>query len=173
MKPTKIFLKTKFSSGKILVCINCRLKTSKSCPNVREPAKPSHTKPISKPQSSLKLKSTNVNKEKKFIQKEPTIEDSVELSFMGKLNINFFVLATYATVLFVGKLEKADKKDTEELRAFEFLEEAALDSSFCSTSSTVKKLMENVTMPSPIPKRFDSHTSTPKPKSNQGTTGTI
>ena len=43
------------------------------------------------------------------------IYDSVELSFMGKL-------------------EKADKKDTEDQRVFELLEEAALDSSFCSTS---------------------------------------
>ena len=72
----------------------------------------------------------------------------------------------------MGKLEKAEKKDNEDLRAFELLEEAAQDSSFCSTSSTVKKLMENVTMPSPIPKRgVESHTSTPKSKrkTNQGT----
>ena len=34
----------------------------------------------------------------------------------------------------VPKLEKADKKDTEDQRVFELLEEAALDSSFCSTS---------------------------------------
>lgn len=56
----------------------------------------------------------------------------------------------------MGKLEKAEKKDSEDLRAFELLEEAAQDSSFCSTSSTVKKLIEK--MPSPIPKI----SSTPK-----------
>ena len=64
----------------------------------------------------------------------------------------------------MGKLEKAEKMDSEDLRAFELLEEAAQDSSFCSTSSTVKKLMEKVAMPSPIPKRVESHTSTPKSK---------
>ena len=65
----------------------------------------------------------------------------------------------------MGKLEKAEKKDNEDLRAFELLEEAAQDSSFCSTSSTVKKLMENVSMPSPIrgpPPNPETHTSTPK-----------
>ena len=64
-------------------------------------------------------------------------------------------------------MEKADKKDNEDLRAFELLEEAALDSSFCSNSSTVKKLMEGQVLPSPIPKRYDS--STPKEKFKQGT----
>ena len=48
-------------------------------------------------------------------QADEGISDSVELSFMGKL-------------------EKADKKDTEDLRVFESLEQAALDSSFCSES---------------------------------------
>ena len=65
----------------------------------------------------------------------------------------------------IGKLEKANKKENEDLRDFENLEEAVQDSSFCSTSSTVKNLMKNVVMPSPIPKRSDSHTSTPKSKS--------
>ena len=65
----------------------------------------------------------------------------------------------------IGKLEKANKKENEDLRDFEHLEEAVQDSSFCSTSSTVKNLMKNVVMPSPIPKRSDSHTSTPKSKS--------
>ena len=65
----------------------------------------------------------------------------------------------------IGKLEKANEKEKEDLRDFEHLEEAVQDSSFCSTSSTVKNLMKNVVMPSPIPKRSDSHTSTPKSKS--------
>ena len=58
------------------------------------------------------------NKQSEEEESAPTDEgiyDSVELSFMGKL-------------------EKADKKDTEDQRVFELLEEAALDSSFCSRS---------------------------------------
>ena len=99
-------------------------------------------------------------------RKDDGIYDSVELSFMGKL-------------------EKAEMKDNEDLRAFELLEEAAQDSSFCSSSSTVKKIInnsppminnstlsanQNSAMPSPIPKRSESQTSTPKVerlKSNQ------
>ena len=40
----------------------------------------------------------------------------------------------------MGKLQKADKKDTEDQRAFELLEEAVLDSSFCSTSVCFKEI---------------------------------
>ena len=70
--------------------------------------------------------------------------DSVELSFMEKL----------------ASANQTHKREMEDLATFEMLEEAACDSSFCSSSSTVKKLIENVNgMPSPIPK---SHTSTPK-----------
>ena len=61
------------------------------------------------------------NKQSEEEESAPTDEgiyDSVELSFMGKL-------------------EKADKKDTEDQRVFELLEEAALDSSFCSTSGSL------------------------------------
>ena len=68
----------------------------------------------------------------------------------------------------IDKIEKSKKKETEDLKAFELLEEAACDSSFRSDSSTVKKLIENVSMPSPIPNRSQSHTSTPKNKSKRG-----
>ena len=53
--------------------------------------------------------------------------DSVELSFIEKL----------------AKAENSHKKDLEDLKAFELLEEAACDSSFCSSSSTVKRLIHH------------------------------
>ena len=72
--------------------------------------------------------------------------DSVELSFMEKL-------------------ERADvghKKEMEDLAMFEMLEEAAADSSFCSSSSAVKKIighkMAAASAGGPGPKT----TSTPK-----------
>jgi hypothetical protein len=52
--------------------------------------------------------------------------DSVELSFIEKL----------------AKAENSHKKDLEDLKTFELLEEAACDSSFCSSSSTVKRLIQ-------------------------------
>lgn len=52
--------------------------------------------------------------------------DSVELSFIEKL----------------VKAESSHKKDLEDLKTFEMLEEAACDSSFCSSSSTVKRLIQ-------------------------------
>lgn len=55
-----------------------------------------------------------------------SIHDSVELSFIEKLS----------------KAESSHKKDLEDLKAFEMLEEAANDSSFCSSSSTVKRLIQ-------------------------------
>ena len=68
-----------------------RLKSSESCPNVREQTKPSSNKSVDKPQSNLKLKLINNNKEKKSTSKktkdsstEEGLYDSVELSFMGK-----------------------------------------------------------------------------------------
>ena len=52
--------------------------------------------------------------------------DSVELSFIEKL----------------AKAETSHKKDLEDLKTFEMLEEAACDSSFCSSSSTIKRLIQ-------------------------------
>ena len=51
--------------------------------------------------------------------------DSVELSFIEKL----------------AKADTCHRKDLEDLKTFEMLEEAACDSSFCSSSSTVKRLI--------------------------------
>ena len=82
--------------------------------------------------------------------------------------INFFKYIGKYVCFLVDKIEKSKKKETEDLKAFELLEEAACDSSFRSDSSTVKKLIENVSMPSPIPNRSQSHTSTPKNKSKKG-----
>ena len=82
--------------------------------------------------------------------------------------INFFKYIGKYVCFLVDKIEKSKKKETEDLKAFELLEEAACDSSFRSDSSTVKKLIENVSMPSPIPNRSQSHTSTPKNKSKRG-----
>ena len=45
--------------------------------------------------------------------------------------------------------EKKNQKDLKELAVFEMLEDAANDSSFCSTSSRVKTLMDHSTLPSP------------------------
>ena len=45
--------------------------------------------------------------------------------------------------------EKKNQKDLKELAVFEMLEDAANDSSFCSTSSRVKTLMNHSTLPSP------------------------
>merc|ERR1712051_683696 len=110
-------------------------------------------KPKSKTDSQSKPSQNKQSEEEESAPTDEGIYDSVELSFMGKL-------------------EKADKKDTEDQRVFELLEEAALDSSFCSTSSTVKKLIDNASsrptsMPSPIAKRTESQTSTPKLDRNQ------
>uniref|UniRef100_A0A1B6EN06 Centromere protein J C-terminal domain-containing protein n=1 Tax=Cuerna arida TaxID=1464854 RepID=A0A1B6EN06_9HEMI len=49
-------------------------------------------------------------------------------------------------------------KENEELRVFELLEQKMLDSSFCSTSSNIAKLMENAIMSTPEKKSF------PKPR---------
>lgn len=92
----------------------------------------------------------------KTLQKQSSgdhgLYDSVELSFMEKL----------------AKAENSHKKDLEDLKTFEMLEEAACDSSFCSSSSDVKRLIQNVHhMPSPIPKpsiSIESLTSTPLTK---------
>jgi hypothetical protein len=146
-----------------------KLKTSMSCPNVRGAEINNKKSIIKKGIPTLKLKATpttskattarlvlatKIGLKKAEEQDQECLYDSVELSFMGKL-------------------EKADKQDNEDLRAFELLEEAACDSSFCSTSSTVKKLIENVSMPSPIPKRSESQTSTPIDMSKkQHATGT-
>ena len=56
------------------------------------------------------------------------------------------------------------QKELEELAAFEMLEEAADDSSFCSSSSKVKNLITSAStdaMPSPIAKS-NMASSTPK-----------
>ena len=54
------------------------------------------------------------------------------------------------------------QKELEELAAFEMLEEAADDSSFCSSSSKVKHLITSTdAMPSPIAKA-NMASSTPK-----------
>ena len=45
--------------------------------------------------------------------------------------------------------EKKNQKDLKELAVFEMLEDAANDSSFCSTSSRVKTLMDHSILPSP------------------------
>ena len=60
------------------------------------------------------------------------------------------------------------QKELRDLEAFEMLEEAACDSSFCSTSSKVKSIISKASsngniMPSPISK-LPSATSTPKSK---------
>ncbi len=85
------------------------------------------------------------------------IHDSVELSFMEKLKV----------------AKTRAEKDHEETKTFELLEEAVCDSSFNSQSSEAKKFIQSsshtsdaATMPSPIPKRTDSMTSTPNSKLN-------
>ena len=51
--------------------------------------------------------------------------------------------------------EKKNQKDLKELAVFEMLEDAANDSSFCSTSSRVKTLMNHSILPSPqVPPTF-------------------
>ncbi|XP_023336950.1 centromere protein J isoform X3 [Eurytemora carolleeae] len=59
--------------------------------------------------------------------------DSVENSFREKLHFQ----------------EKRHEKELKELAVFELLEDAANDTSFCSTSSRVKTLMDNSILPSP------------------------
>ena len=54
----------------------------------------------------------------------------------------------------------SSQKELEDLAAFEMLEEAADDSSFCSSSSRVKELIADTVLPSPILKT-KSVTSTP------------
>ena len=63
----------------------------------------------------------------------PLNNDSVENSFREKLSVQ----------------EKRNQKDLKELAVFEMLEDAANDSSFCSTSSRVKTLMNHSILPSP------------------------
>jgi len=73
--------------------------------------------------------------------------DSVELSFMEKL----------------ATANQSHKKELEDLAMFEMLEEAACDSSFCSSSSTVKKLIQgSSTSKMPLAKNQQQTTSTPK-----------
>ena len=51
--------------------------------------------------------------------------------------------------------EKKNQKDLKELAVFEMLEDAANDSSFCSTSSRVKTLMNHSILPSPqVPRKL-------------------
>jgi len=76
--------------------------------------------------------------------------DSVELSFMEKLD----------------KADKSHKKEMEDLAVFEMLEEAACDSSFCSNSSAVKKLIDETQQ-----KMSPQTTSTPKAQLPNGPTG--
>ena len=73
-----------------------------------------------------------------------SIHDSVELSFIEKLS----------------KAENSHKKDLEDLKAFEMLEEAANDSSFCSSSSTVKRLIQVVKIHNTNIRSFFFHTNT-------------
>jgi len=76
----------------------------------------------------------------------PLHNDSVENSFREKLSVQ----------------EKKNQKDLKELAVFEMLEDAANDSSFCSTSSRVKTLMNHSILPSPQGKtRFTSSTPAP------------
>ena len=68
----------------------------------------------------------------------PLHNDSVENSFREKLSVQ----------------EKKNQKDLKELAVFEMLEDAANDSSFCSTSSRVKTLMNHSILPSPqVPRK--------------------
>lgn len=140
------------------------MKASTSCPKINSVAdrqtissaskktkRVATTKVTTLPQprrTNLKLKTKKLQSttDSDNNAKENGLYDSVELSFMEKLE----------------KADQSHQKDLEDLRAFEMLEEAACDSSFCSTSSTVKRLIQNANMPSPIVK--SSLTSTPNAK---------
>lgn len=116
--------------------------------------------PSSNPPNRLQLKSPNkpgvsgvsnqgkprVGAPKPSSLPSPLHNDSVENSFREKLSVQ----------------EKKNQKDLKELAVFEMLEDAANDSSFCSTSSRVKTLMNHSILPSPQGKtRFTSSTPAP------------
>ncbi|XP_059090439.1 centromere protein J-like [Tigriopus californicus] len=93
------------------------------------------------PKSSLQPPEANhVHSDK---ENESPVYDSVEWSFREKIK----------------KANSKHKQELEELAAFEALEEAACDSSFCSSSSKVQNLIGNVSsLPSPIIKPSSSST---------------
>ena len=101
------------------------MKTSASCSklNAKQPLKPV----LKKESLKLKPKPETTELRKPATNGNVGTYDSVELSFMEKL----------------ATANQSHKKEMEDLAMFEMLEEAACDSSFCSSSSTVKKLIEN------------------------------
>ena len=142
-------------------------KLLKPSPQASRPS----TKPALQPSPSLKLKSpTKPQHPKPQFSKEkprqgpqprpsalpsPLCNDSVENSFREKLGVQ----------------EKKAQKDLKELAVFEMLEDAANDSSFCSTSSRVKTLLKGSVLPSPHraptspgKPRFTSSTPAPRPQ---------
>lgn len=77
---------------------------------------------------------------------DPRLQDSVENSFREKLSVQ----------------EKKHAKELKELAVFEMLEDAANDSSFCSTSSRVKTLIDHSILPSPsVQQKHRNKSSTP------------
>jgi len=120
-----------------------RIVSSRSLGNVSAARQPS-------PPTKLKLKSPTKNKNAPksdislsdprqaaprpaMMMPKPNLHDSVENSFREKLHV----------------AEKRHTKELKELAVFEMLEDAANDSSFCSTSSKVKTLVDHSILPSP------------------------
>lgn len=95
-----------------------------------------------------------------------TMQDSVEHSFREKLKKagqNHEVRMDHVLILGFDIISFPFQRELEDLATFEMLEEAACDSSFCSSSSKVKTLMENIQMPKPkLATNGKSVTSTPK-----------
>ncbi|XP_069679858.1 centromere protein J [Periplaneta americana] len=68
------------------------------------------------------------------------VRDSIELSFLEKLR----------------DTDKRNKKEVEDLKIFELLEQHAANSSFCSTSSLVARLMESSLNSTPVKNRLQN-----------------
>lgn len=86
---------------------------------------------------------------------KPNLHDSVENSFREKLHV----------------AEKRHTKELKELAVFELLEDAANDSSFCSTSSKVKTLVDHSMLPSPS-RNLLRKTLIPKPVNGSNSAST-
>ena len=153
-------------------CSKINSMTASAPPTTTQPKNKSTPSAVDKPTKSVlkqqqPRKTLKLNKPEAATKKlvkvqqqrpEPTTEvadrnkkggsayDSVELSFMEKLE----------------KADVSHKKEMEDLAMFEMLEEAAADSSFCSSSSAVKKIIGHKMAAASAEGLGPKTTSTPK-----------
>jgi len=140
-----------------------RIVSSRSLGNVsstRQQSPPTKLKLKSPTKSKNPPKSDNVSlsdprqgaPRPAMMMPKPNLHDSVENSFREKLHV----------------AEKRHTKELKELAVFELLEDAANDSSFCSTSSKVKTLVDHSMLPSPS-RNLQRQTLIPKPVNSTNT----